>query len=176
MSPKTIPTLAEWLGGLDRLEALTARFYEKVPYDPVLATPYTDHAGSHAQMIGKHMGRHLTEGQRARWIGLMLETVDELGLPDDPEFRATLVGYFEWGTRLAVINSQDGFRRCTRTPRCLCGERSARWSVYSRVGRPRGCNWRSSLWREVAVPPRCRYPAIHQKITAGYESAIRPHQ
>jgi len=126
---KLIPTLASWLGGQSRLEALTICFYSKVPNDPVLAQmdphhaqrvaafiaevfeggkPYTDNGGSHAHMIGKHMGRHLTEAQRKRWVDLMLETVDEVGLPDDPEFRAALVGYFEWGTRLAVLNSQDG--------------------------------------------------------------------
>ncbi len=31
-------------------------------------------------------------------------------LPDDPEFRAALMGYAEWGTRLAVHNSQPGAR------------------------------------------------------------------
>jgi hemoglobin len=128
-----VPTLSQWLGGPDRLAALTKRFYEKVPHDSVLApvfagmdphhaehvaafvaevfgsgTPYTAAGGSHAHMIGRHMGRHLTETQRKRWIDLMLETVDEIGLPADPEFRAALVGYLEWGTRLAVLNSQDG--------------------------------------------------------------------
>ena len=29
-------------------------------------------------------------------------------MPDDPEFRSALVGYLEWGSRLAVINSQPG--------------------------------------------------------------------
>ena len=130
---KPIPTLAAWSGGAERLSALTRRFYEKVPHDAVLApvfagmdphhaqhvaafiaevfgggTPYTDHGGSHAHMIGRHLGRHLSEMQRKRWISLMLETVDEVGLPGDPEFRAALVGYLEWGTRLAVLNSQDG--------------------------------------------------------------------
>jgi hemoglobin len=38
----------------------------------------------------------------------MLETADEVGLPDDPEFRAAFVGYLEWGTRLAVLNSAEG--------------------------------------------------------------------
>ena len=36
----------------------------------------------------------------------MLDTADELGLPDDPEFRSAIVGYLKWGSRLAVINSQ----------------------------------------------------------------------
>ena len=30
------------------------------------------------------------------------------GLPDDPEFRSAFVAYLEWGSRLAVINSQPG--------------------------------------------------------------------
>ncbi|HKE94834.1 MAG TPA: hypothetical protein VKB34_11040, partial [Povalibacter sp.] len=30
------------------------------------------------------------------------------GLPADPEFRSAFVGYIEWGSRIAVINSQPG--------------------------------------------------------------------
>jgi hemoglobin len=56
-------------------------------------------------MVAKHIGRHLTNEQRKRWISLLLETADELNLPDDPEFRSAPVGYLEWGSRLAVINS-----------------------------------------------------------------------
>ncbi|MEP6830898.1 MAG: globin [Rhizomicrobium sp.] len=78
-------------------------------------TPYSAQGGSHAHMIGKHMGRMLTETQRKRWIDLMLETVDEVGLPADPEFRAALVGYLEWGTRLAVLNSQEGVTKPDET-------------------------------------------------------------
>jgi hemoglobin len=33
---------------------------------------------------------------------------DDADLPPDPEFRAALVGYLEWGTRLAMGNSQPG--------------------------------------------------------------------
>ena len=33
---------------------------------------------------------------------------DDAGLPDDPEFRAAFIGYVEWGTRLAMHNSQPG--------------------------------------------------------------------
>jgi hemoglobin len=127
------PTLNEWAGGPDAFLALTRAFYAKVPADPVLAPIfaemdphhaehvahfvaevfggpklYTAEGGSHAAMIGRHLGRHLNDGQRKRWIELMLETADEVGLPDDPEFRAAFVGYLEWGTRLAVLNSQQG--------------------------------------------------------------------
>src|SRR5476651_2276413 len=114
---KPVPTLAAWLGGSDRLSALCKRFYEKVPGDPVLApifagmnphhadlvaafigevfgggVPYSERGGTHSQMIARHMGRMLTEKQRKHWIDLMLATVDEVGLPSDPEFRAALVG------------------------------------------------------------------------------------
>ena len=65
-----------------------------------------DGKGSHATMIGKHIGKMLTEQQRQRSVKLLLETADEVGLKSDPEFRSAFVGYIEWGTRLAVINSQ----------------------------------------------------------------------
>jgi hemoglobin len=71
-------------------------------------TLYTDKGGSHGGMIAKHMGRHLTEAQRRRWVDLMIDTADEVGVPTDPEFRSTFVAYLEWGTRLAVMNSQEG--------------------------------------------------------------------
>lgn len=48
------------------------------------------------------------EQQRARWLQLLLQSADETGVPDDPEFRSAFVAYLEWGTRLAVINSQPG--------------------------------------------------------------------
>lgn len=62
--------------------------------------------GSHSLMIGKHIGKMLTEEMRQRWVHLLLQTADEVGLKSDPEFRSAFVGYVEWGTRLAVINSQ----------------------------------------------------------------------
>jgi hemoglobin len=40
-------------------------------------------------------------------MNLLLETADDLKLPDDPEFRSALVGYLEWGSRLAVQNSNS---------------------------------------------------------------------
>lgn len=126
-----VPTLAEWVGGQSVFERLTEAFYAKIPKDLTLAPVFADmnpaHAkhvaafitevfggpkvysesgGSHADMIAHHFNRHLTETQRRAWIALMLDTADEVGLPDDPEFRSAFVGYLEWGTRLALINSQ----------------------------------------------------------------------
>jgi hemoglobin len=69
---------------------------------------YSEAHGGHPHMIRQHLNRHLTQDKRRRWVSLLLETADELGMPDDPEFRSALVGYLEWGSRLAVINSQPG--------------------------------------------------------------------
>jgi hemoglobin len=56
-------------------------------------------------MIQKHVAKHLTQQHRKRWMELLLETADELQLPDDPEFRSAFIAYLEWGTRIAVLNS-----------------------------------------------------------------------
>ena len=126
-----IPTLYEWAGGMPAFEALFQAFYDKVLADDLLrpvfgnmsaqhrvhvahfvaevfggpATYTTTDGGSHAGMIRHHIGRMLTEEQRQRWVYLLLKTADEQGLKTDPEFRSALVGYIEWGTRIAVINS-----------------------------------------------------------------------
>jgi hemoglobin len=55
-------------------------------------------------MLQHHFGRNISEEQRRRWVTLLLDTADEVGLPADPEFRSALVAYLEWGSRLAVIN------------------------------------------------------------------------
>ena len=129
---KEIPSLYEWAGDLQTFERLFTAFYEKVLKDDLLGdvfksmSPehvghvshfvaevfggpklYTEEdAGSHARMIGKHIGKMLTEEKRQRWVHLLLQTADEIGLKGDPEFRSAFVGYIEWGTRIAVINSQ----------------------------------------------------------------------
>lgn len=133
MSGPEVPTLFEWAGGDAALERLTSRFYQRVADDAVLApvfahmhgehprfvaqfiaevfggpARYSRDRGGHAHMIERHLERHLTEAQRRRWFDLLLSTADEVGLPSDPEFRSALVGCLEWGTRLAVINSQGG--------------------------------------------------------------------
>jgi len=82
---------------------IVAHFVSEVLGGPKLYSGDGQH--SHSSMVAKHLSRHLTEVQRKRWIALLLETADELKLPDDPEFRSALVGYLEWGTRIAVINS-----------------------------------------------------------------------
>jgi hemoglobin len=69
---------------------------------------YTAQHGGHPRMIRQHLGKHLTQHQRRQWVDLLLDTADEIGMPDDPEFRSAIVGHLEWGSRLAVLNSQPG--------------------------------------------------------------------
>jgi hemoglobin len=71
---------------------------------------------AHAGMVSHHLGRMLTEPQRKRWIALLLECADAVGLPDDPEFRSAFVAYLEWGTRLAVLNSRTEVNPITTEP------------------------------------------------------------
>ena len=59
-------------------------------------------------MLAHHRELGITAVQRFRFAPLMSLAADDADLPADPEFRAALVGYLEWGTRLAVSNSQPG--------------------------------------------------------------------
>jgi hemoglobin len=127
------PTLYEWAGGQAAIDRLCEVFYARVPDDPLLGpvfagmspehpahvaawlaevfggpAAYTEGHGGYAHMLARHLGRALTESQRARWAALIAASADEAGLPADPEFRSAFVAYVEWGTRLAVANSQPG--------------------------------------------------------------------
>ena len=125
------PTLYEWVGGNEALEHLTQVFYETVFKDellyPVFKNMSGDHAkhvahfigevfggpktyteednGSHHKMIAHHLGKMLDEQKRKRWMDLLLQSADETGVANDPEVRSALVAYLEWGSRIAVINS-----------------------------------------------------------------------
>jgi len=132
----TVPTVFEWAGGLSALTRMTRIFYEKyIPADPLLAPLFAgmspDHPqrvakwlgevfggpkrysaehGGYPRMISQHLGKQITEDKRARWVELLLAAAADAGLPNDPEFRSVLGSYIEWGSRLAVENSQTGAR------------------------------------------------------------------
>ncbi|WP_436775784.1 group II truncated hemoglobin [Yinghuangia sp. YIM S09857] len=135
------PTLFEWAGGAEALDRLFTRFYERVAEDEVLAPVFagmdahhaqhvaawlgevfggpevysTEHGG-HQHMASMHLGRGITETQRRRWVALLVDTADEVGLPDDPEFRGVLAYYLEWGTRMAIIYSGSNPPPLPQTP------------------------------------------------------------
>lgn len=128
-----VPTVYTWAGGREAFDRLTEEFYRRVRGDDILSpvfagmpadhpqhvatwlaevfggpADYTADHGGYPYMLAKHLGRAITERQRLRWVHLICEAADAVGLPDDPEFRSAFVAYIEWGTRLAMSNSQPG--------------------------------------------------------------------
>ncbi len=125
------PTLSAWAGGAERIRRVVEHFYgaaihdallgplfgalgpEHVEHvarfiDEVLGGPptYGEKHGGHAEMVRRHVGKRISDAQRKRWLELWLASADACGLPDDAEFRSALVGYLEWGSRLAMTNSK----------------------------------------------------------------------
>ena len=132
--PKT-PSLYQWAGGRDAVRRLIDAFYDRVEHDELIGVlfpggvstehrahvtlwwievfggpaAYTDQLGGYERMLAHHRGLAITGEQRFRFVDLMSRAADDADLPADPEFRAALLSYLEWGTRLAMHNSQpDG--------------------------------------------------------------------
>jgi len=129
-----VPTLYEWAGGRAAIEQMIGCFYDRVERDDLLSplfpggvgaahrehvttwwcevfggpAGYTERLGGYPAMLAHHRDLGITADQRFRFASLMSLAADDASLPSDPEFRAALVGYLEWGTRLAMHNSQPG--------------------------------------------------------------------
>ncbi|HEY4048114.1 MAG TPA: CDGSH iron-sulfur domain-containing protein [Acidobacteriaceae bacterium] len=127
------PTLFEWAGGFPALLRMTQIFYSKyVPQDPLVGplfarmSPdhpervaawlsevfggpdfYSKRYGGYSRMISEHVGKCITEEQRARWVQMLSQSAEDAKLPNDPEFRAAFVAYLEWGSRIGKENSQQ---------------------------------------------------------------------
>ncbi len=127
-------SLYDWAGGQQALDRLIDAFYDRVEADDLLSpffpggvtaahrehvaawwgevlggpARYSEELGGYERMLAKHRGLGITPEQRFRFASLMSLAADDAALPEDPEFRAALVGYLEWGTRLAMHNSQPG--------------------------------------------------------------------
>ena len=128
------PTLYEWAGGGEAIERLINSFYDRVEADDLISPffpggvsaehrdhvvawwsevfggpdRYTRELGGYENMLARHRGLGIAPQQRARFVSLMSLAADDAGLHDDPEFRSALLAYLEWGTRLAMHNSQPG--------------------------------------------------------------------
>jgi hemoglobin len=134
MAESGTPSLYEWAGGREAFERLIEAFYDRVEQDELISplfpggvsrehrdhvtlwwcevfggpAGYTEQLGGYPRMAGKHEGLGITPEQRLRFATMMSMAADDAGLPDDPEFRSAFVAYVEWGTRLALQNSQPG--------------------------------------------------------------------
>jgi len=135
-------TLYEWAGGEQAFQRLINAFYNRVEADDLLSelfpggvseehrrnatawwcevfggpAPYTEELGGYARMVGKHRDLGITPDQRFRFASHMSLAADDAGLPDDPKFRSAFVAYVEWGTRLAMYNSQTGAEVAPHAP------------------------------------------------------------
>lgn len=135
------PSLYDWAGGTDAFIRLCDAFYRRVLADDLLAplfahmnaqharyvalwlaevfggpATYTAEHGGYANMVGHHIDMSIGEHQRRRWVNLIMDAADEVDLPGDPEFRAAFTSYIEWGTRLAMQNSQPGANPTREAP------------------------------------------------------------
>ena len=126
------PTLYKWAGGEAAIRRLMDCFYDRVERDELLSpyfpdgvseehrahvsiwwsevfggpARYTEDLGGYEKMLAHHRRLAIAPEERHRFVSLLSLAADDAGLPDDPEFRSALVAYAEWGSRLAMHNSQ----------------------------------------------------------------------
>jgi len=138
----TEPTLYEGAGGCDAIDRMINAFYDRVEQDDLLSpffpggvtvrhrehvtdwwsevfggpATYTESHGGYEAMLAHHIDLGITPEQRHRFASLMSRAADDADLPGDPEFRAALIGYLEWGTRIAMANSQPGATPISHAP------------------------------------------------------------
>jgi hemoglobin len=137
------PTIYEWGGGREAFERWLNRFYDLVEADApeiaalfgghvsdghrasvtdwwaeVMGGPaaYTERHGGYEHMLARHGSLAITPEQRLAFVTLLSRAADDVGLPSDPEFRAAIMGYAEWGTRLAMHNSDPQATPVPRAP------------------------------------------------------------
>lgn len=142
MSNDDLPTLVDWAGGPPAMRRLINAFYDRIEQDELLSgffpggvsaehrehvstwwievfggpADYTERHGGYEAMLAHHRGLGITAEQRLRFATTMSQAADDADLPADPEFRAALVGYLEWGTRLALANSQPDAQPIEHAP------------------------------------------------------------
>jgi hemoglobin len=137
------PSIYEWAGGRDAFARWLNRFYDLIEaeapdiaalfggkvskehrvhvtdwWTEVMGGPpaYTERRGGYEQMLARHHDLAITPEQRLAFVTLLSRAADDVQLPADPEFRAAIMGYAEWGSRLAVHNSQIGAQTVPHAP------------------------------------------------------------
>jgi hemoglobin len=124
-----MPSLFEFAGGYPALRKLEEFFYASVLADPILRPlfgqgkpEHVDHIASFtaesfggpdrfskelgfAHLIEVHRGLRIREEQRARFVELYMAALDAAELPADPAFRRAVREHVEFGSRVAMQNS-----------------------------------------------------------------------
>jgi hemoglobin len=122
-------TLYQHAGGEEGLHQLEDLFYSKVLVDPLLRPIFgagqphhVEHLTwftaesfggpdrvsrklSFAHLIDVHRDLKITEAPRARFVQLYLEALDEAGMPADEPFRQAVREHVEFGSQVAMQNS-----------------------------------------------------------------------
>ncbi len=132
MTPGSVgrmPSLFEFAGGEAALHRLEDTFYSSVLADPLLQPlfgagqpQHVDHLTAFTaesfggpnrftkelgfqHLIDVHRGLRITDEQRQRFVELYMAALDEVGMPDDPDFRDAIREHLEFGTGVAQQNS-----------------------------------------------------------------------
>ena len=124
-----MPTLFEHAGGERALHRLEAVFYDSVLRDPILQPLFGAGRPEHvehltmftaesfggpdrfsrelgfAHLIAVHRGLHITEQQRRRFVELYMAAMDAVGMTDDEPFRRAVREHVDFGSRVALQNS-----------------------------------------------------------------------
>ena len=137
-----VPSIHDWIGGTEAIGRWLNAFYDEVERDELLGpvfggrvtrehrehvtawwaevmggpATYTERLGGYEHMLAQHRGLEITAEQRLRFVTLLSQAADAAGIPADPEARSALMGYAEWGSRLAVENSAADAKPVERAP------------------------------------------------------------
>ena len=123
-------TLYEHAGGEEALHHREDVFYTSVLADPLLKPlfgegqpQHVDHLtaftaesfggperftrelGGFRSLIAVHRGLRITEEQRRRFVELYVAALDEAGMPNDEAFREAVRSHVEFGSQVAMQNS-----------------------------------------------------------------------
>jgi hemoglobin len=124
-----MPTLLEHAGGEEALHRLEQVFYDSVLGDPLLQPLFGEGRATHVEhltaftaesfggpdrfsrelgfdhLISVHRGLKITEEQRQRFVELYMEALDKADMPNDPAFREAVREHVEFGSKVAMQNS-----------------------------------------------------------------------
>jgi len=124
-----MPSLFEHAGGDDALHRLEQMFYDSVLRDPLLQPlfgagrpEHVDHLTAFTaesfggpdrfsrelgfgHLISVHRGLKINDEQRQRFVELYMKALEGADMPADPEFRDAVREHVEFGSRVAMQNS-----------------------------------------------------------------------
>lgn len=124
-----MPSLFDFAGGEEALHRLEDIFYASVLADPLLQPLFGAGKPHHVDhltwftaesfggpdrfsrelgfqhLINVHRGLRITEEQRRRFVDLYRQALDAAGMPEDPQFREAVIEHVEFGSQVAMQNS-----------------------------------------------------------------------